>query len=210
MRTLLVDDHRMFTELLVRLLREHDDIVVCGVEQTVAGALAATRREHPDVVVLDYQLPDGSGADCAAQLHQEHPGLHLVILTGFTDEATVRACVQAGCSGFVTKDHAVDELVEALRTVHAGGAAISPALLAGLLPSLHKHSGKGTTSLTSRELEVVQLLADGLSNQAIAERLFISHNTVRNHVQRIITKLGAHSKLEAVALATRIGLVRRG
>jgi DNA-binding NarL/FixJ family response regulator len=209
LNVLLVDDHRMFTELLVQVLGGHRDIVVSGVAHTAAEALASVRADPPDVVVIDYRLPDSDGATLAAQLHREHPVAHLVMLTGLQDEATIRKAVAAGCSGFVTKDRALDELVESVRTVHAGGASISPALLTRLLPSLRADSRHGTTSLTSRELEVLQLLVEGLSNQTIAERLFISHHTVRNHVQRILTKLGAHSKLEAVAVATRIGLVRQ-
>jgi DNA-binding NarL/FixJ family response regulator len=207
-RVLLVDDHRMFTELLVQLLREHDDIDVCGIAPSVAEGLEVARRERPDLVLLDYQLPDGSGAQLAARLREDRPELRMVMLTGFQDEATVREAVEAGCSGFVTKDRAVEELVEAVRVVASGGAAISPVLLGRLLPSLQGAPATGTTALTARELDVLQLLAEGTANDDIGERLFISRNTVRNHVQRIITKLGAHSKLEAVATATRIGLVR--
>jgi len=207
-KVLLVDDHRMFTELLVQVLGGHRDIVVSGVAPTAAEALAAARDDPPDVVVLDYRLPDRNGAELAAELHREHPSVHLVMLTGFQDDATLREAVDAGCSGFVTKDRATDELVQSVRSVHAGGAAISPALLARLLPGMREGAADGTTSLTARELEVLQLLADGVSNQSIAERLFISNHTVRNHVQRVLTKLGVHSKLEAVAAATRIGLVR--
>jgi DNA-binding NarL/FixJ family response regulator len=98
--------------------------------------------------------------------------------------------------------------VASVRTAYAGNAPISPALLAPLLPSLRKDNKHVRGSLTARELQVMQLIAEGLSNQAIAEQLFISPHTVRNHVQRIITKLGVHSKLEAVAVATRVGLVR--
>src|SRR6266511_4327873 len=208
LNVLIVDDHRMFTELLVQVLGGHRDIVVSGVAHTAAEALESARADPPDVVVIDYRLPDGDGATLAAALRREHRDAHLVKLTGLQDEATIREAVAAGCSGFVTKDRAVDELLESVRTVHAGGASISPALLKRLLPSLQQDNAEGTTSLTSRELEVLQLLIEGLSNRTIAERLFISNHTVRNHVQRILTKRGAHSKLEAVAVATRIGLVR--
>ena len=205
---LLVDDHRMFTELLAQQLRGHRDIVVTSVAHTVAEALSEAREDPPDVAVLDYRLPDGDGATLAAELHRNHPALRMVMLTGYQDEATLRQAVEAGCCGFVAKDSAIDELVDSVRSAHAGNAPISPSLLARLLPSL-AHDGKHVrASLTRRELEVVQLLAGGASNQAIAERLFISLHTVRNHVQRIITKLGVHSKLEAVAVATRVGFVR--
>jgi DNA-binding NarL/FixJ family response regulator len=207
-KVLLVDDHRMFTELLVQLLGGHQDIVISGVARTAAEALIVAREDPPDVAVVDYRLPDSNGATLALALRREHPQTHLVMLTGFQDEATIREAVAAGCSGFVSKDRAVDELLVSLRTVHAGGASISPDILTRLLPSLRKDTGHGPTNLTPRELEVLQLLVDGSSNRVIAAQLFISNHTVRNHVQRILTKLGVHSKLEAVAAATRIGLVR--
>jgi len=198
----------MFTELLAQQLREYGDIEVTGVAHTAAEALSTARDDPPDVAVLDYRLPDGDGATLAAELHLDHPRLRMVMLSGYQDEATLRHAVEAGCCGFISKDSAIDELVTSLRTAHAGNAPISPSLLARLLPSLYQDSGHIRGSLTPRELQVMQLLAEGASNQAIADRLFISLHTVRNHVQRIIAKLGVHSKLEAVAGATRIGFVR--
>jgi DNA-binding NarL/FixJ family response regulator len=198
----------MFTELLTELFGKHRDIEVSGVAHTAAGALATARRDPPDVVVLDYRLPDENGAVLAAKLHRDHPGLRIVMLTGFQDETTFRDAVEAGCSGFITKDWTADDLVGCVRTVHAGGAAISSELLGQLLQGLRKDRQRAGALLTARELQVLQLLAEGVSTQAIAEQLFITNNTVRNHVQRIITKLGVHSKLEAVAVATRLGLVR--
>lgn len=208
MKVLLVDDHRMFTDLLTQQLREYRDIDVTGVAHTATEALSAARDDPPDVAVLDYRLPDGDGATLAAELHHDHPRLRIVMLTGYQDEATLRQAVEAGCCGFISKDSAIDELVASVRTAYAGNAPISPALLARLLPSLRKDNKHVRGSLTARELQVMQLIAEGVSNQAIAEQLFISPHTVRNHVQRIITKLGVHSKLEAVAVATRVGLVR--
>jgi len=208
LKVLLVDDHRMFTELLTQQLSEHRDIEVTGVAHTAAEALATARGDPPDVAVLDYRLPDGDGATVAALLHRDHPEVRMVMLSGYQDEATLRQAIEAGCCGFVSKDSAIDELVGSLRSAHAGNAPISPSLLARLLPSLCQDGEHVRASLTRRELEVMQLLAEGASNQAIAERLFISLHTVRNHVQRIITKLGVHSKLEAVAVAARVGFVR--
>lgn len=205
---LLVDDHRMFTELLAQQLRKYGDIEVTGVAHTAAEALSTARDDPPDVAVLDYRLPDGDGATLAAELHRDHPRLRMVMLSGYQDEATLREAVGAGCCGFITKDYAVDEVVASVRTASAGGAPISSALLARLVSSLSKDGEHIRGSLTARELQVMQILVEGVSNRAIAERLFISSHTVRNHVQRIITKLDVHSKLEAVAVATRLGLVR--
>jgi DNA-binding NarL/FixJ family response regulator len=115
--------------------------------------------------------------------------------------------VESGCCGFITKNGAVDELAASVRTAHAGGALIPPDLMARVLPDFQRDSKLVTAKLTARERQIMQLVAKGASNQAIAERLGISLHTVRNHVQRIITKLGAHSKLEAVAEATRLGFL---
>jgi DNA-binding NarL/FixJ family response regulator len=208
LKVLLVDDHRMFTDLLTQQLREYRDIHVTGVARTASEGLSAAREDPPDVAVLDYRLPDNDGATLAAELRRDHPRLRMVMLTGYQDEATLRQAVEAGCCGFISKDSTIDELVAGVRTAYAGNAPISPALLARLLPTLFEDSNHVAGSLTPRELQVMQLIAEGVANQKIAERLFISPHTVRNHVQRIITKLGVHSKLEAVAVATRVGLVR--
>jgi len=207
MKVLLVDDHEMFTELLTHQLSEHRDIEVTGVAHTAAEALATVRDDPPDVAVLDYRLPDGDGAALARQLRRDHPGLRMVMLTGYRGEATLRAAVESGCCGFITKNRAVDELAAGVRTAHAGGSFIPPDLMARALPDFQRDSKLITAKLTDRERQIMQLVAKGASNRAIAERLHISLHTVRNHVQRIITKLGAHSKLEAVSEATRLGFL---
>ena len=207
LKVLLVDYHLKFTELLTQQLSEHRDIEVTGVAHTASDALARARDDPPDVAVLDYRLPDGDGAALARQLRRDYPGLRMVMLTGYQGEATLRSAVESGCCGFFTKDWAVDELVAGVRTAHAGGALISPDLLSRLLPDFEKDSRLITAKLTAREQQIMQLVANGAPNRAIAERLDISLHTVRNHVQRIITKLGAHSKLEAVAVATRLGFL---
>jgi DNA-binding NarL/FixJ family response regulator len=207
MKVLVVDDHRMFAESLVRLLSDEADIVVSGIAGTVAEAREAARADPPDVVVLDYRLPDGDGARAAELIRHESPDASMVVLTGYSDEEALLAAIEAGCSSFVTKDKAADELVAAVRAAYAGESVISPGMLGRVLPRLRHDSEAGKPALTPRELEVLGLLAEGLSNAAVAERLVVSVNTVRNHVQNVLTKLGAHSKLEAVTLASRRGLV---
>jgi DNA-binding NarL/FixJ family response regulator len=130
------------------------------------------------------------------------------MLTGMQeDDAVLRAAVVAGCAGFVTKDRSVDELVEAVRSVHAGRGAIDPAAAARLATAPAPAAEPHRFDLTERELEVLRLLAEGFSTRSISEELFISNNTARNHVQRLIAKLGAHSRLEAVATARRSGVL---
>ena len=206
---LIVDDHEMFAQSLARMLEIEDDIVVAGTARGVTDARDAVLRDPPNIVLMDYYLLDGDGAAATTAIKAESPTTKVVMLTGVSDDAVLLAAIEAGCSGFVSKTNAVEEVVAAVRAAHAGEALISPALLARLLPKLRRTTDTSGTELTSRELEVLALLSQGLANQAIAEKLTVSVHTVRNHVQNILTKLKAHSKLEAVAVAVKKGLINR-
>jgi len=206
---LIVDDHEMFAQSLARMLEIEDDIVVAGTARGVADAREAVLRDPPNIVLMDYYLGDGDGAAATTAIKAESPTTKVVMLTGVSDDTVLLAAIEAGCSGFVSKTNAVEEVVAAVRAAHAGEALISPALLARLLPKLRRTTDTAGTELTSRELEVLVLLSQGLANQAIAEKLTVSVHTVRNHVQNILTKLKAHSKLEAVAIAVKKGLINR-
>lgn len=175
--------------------------------ETSAAALEAALTTNPDVVLMDYRLPDGDGVDAARKIKRDRPDTKVVMLTAVSDDTVLSQAIQAGCSGYLTKDHTVDELILAVRAAYNGEALISPAMLSRLLDRLSDRSRPGS-DLTARETEVLRLLADGRSNQAIAKALDIRLATVRNHVQRVIEKLHAHSKLEAVAVALRLGLIQ--
>lgn len=209
-RVLVVDDHQLLTQSLLMVLREEPDLDVVGAAASVAEARAMARRTSPDVVLMDYRLPDGVGTDAARQIREENPAIKVVMLTGFPDDAILVAAIEAGCSGYITKDSAVTEAISAVRAAFAGEALISPSMLARLLPKLRRDYRGVGSSLTDREREVLQLLAKGSQNQAVADQLFLSVNTVRKHVQSILSKLGAHSKLEAVAIAVREGVIELG
>lgn len=209
-KVLVVDDHGMVAETLVRALNAEDGMVVVGVAANATEALDAARRHLPDVVVMDFYLSGGiNGAEATRLLRSERPEMNVVMLTGASDESIMLEAIEAGCCGFVTKGNAVNELVGAVNAAYAGESVISPAMLVRLLPKIRSRPQGTASKLTHREMEVLGLLAEGHANTIIAERLFVSLHTVRNHVQNIITKLGAHSKLEAVALAAREGLVHR-
>lgn len=206
---LIVDDHRVFAEGLLKTLEDEPDVRVVGIAGTVEEAVATARRLRPDVILMDYDLPDGNGAAAAVRIRSDHPAAKVVMLTSFTDEKILVAAIEAGCSGYVTKHKATEEVLSAVRAAHAGEALISPSMLARVLPRLHRsYRGLGS-DLTSREREILVMLADGVSTQAIAKALVISPHTVRNHTQSILVKLQAHSKLEAVATAVREGIIDR-
>lgn len=206
-RVMLVDDHLMFTELLGEVLSRHDDIVITGVVTNGDDAVERTRQDAPDVIVLDYRLPGDDGVAVARSIHATAPDVGLIMLSGVADDAVLRAALLAGCTGFVTKDRAAEDVVDAVRAVHDGRGAIDPAATARLATMQVERPSGAAGGLTEREHEVLVLLTEGATTRDIAERLYISVNTARNHVQRLITKLGAHSRLEAVAAARRAGLL---
>jgi DNA-binding NarL/FixJ family response regulator len=208
-RVIVIDDHEMFAESLARVLGQVDDIVVLATAQTCEEGFATALRHRPDVAVVDYQLPDGDGAALATKIRAASPQTQIVILTALADDRVALAAIEAGSAGFLTKDKALDELVLAVRTVHAGESYVPQSMLTELLPRLRTSFRRVGSDLTKREREVLQLLADGKSNEAVARELVLSKHTVRNHVQNVLGKLEAHSKLEAVAIAVREGLVKR-
>lgn len=206
-RVLIVDDHQMVSQGLAKILSDQPDIEVVGTASRVEDAVASARLHRPDVVMMDYELPDGNGVQATERIKADRGETKVVMVTSYTDEAVLIAAIEAGASGYVTKHKVIEEVVSAVRAANAGEALISPTMLARLLPKLRPSERKIGADLTAREIEVLKLLAEGTSNQAIADTLVISLHTVRHHVQNIITKLGAHSKLEAVATAARAGLI---
>lgn len=204
---LIVDDHRMFAESLSRLLADEDGITVLGIAGTVRETMELVSRYEPQVVLLDYQLPDGDGVTVTADVKRAHPKTMVVMLTGSTEDRVLLGAIDAGCSGFLTKDRAAIEVAEAVRGAAAGEALISPQLLGRLLPKLKRTYRSLGSDLTDRERATLAYLAKGWPNKAIATEMNLSLNTVRNYVQSLLTKLGAHSKLEAVSTAVREGIV---
>ena len=207
MRLVIVDDHQIFASSLQSTLEAEDDLSVVGVANDVASAERVLRETRPDVVLLDHRLPDGDGVQALGRLREASPDTRFVILTASTAEQVLVGAIESGAAGFVSKTRSLAELTAAVRAAAAGEAVISPELLARLLPRMGAGGGPATTRLTQREVEVLELMARGLSNAAIAEQLVVSVHTVRNHVANLSTKLDAHSKLEAVSRALREGLI---
>jgi len=206
-RVLVVDDHQVLADSLVRVLGAEEDIEPVGVAPTLARAMAMVAEHRLDVVLLDHALPDGEGADAVRPLLDAHPGLQVVMLTASTSDRVLGAALEAGAAGFISKSSGLDELVGAVRAAARGDAVVSPQLLGRLLARMRRDAQGVGHDLTERERELLGLLAKGLTNVAISEQLFLSVHTVRNHIANLSAKLGAHSKLEALAIAVREGLV---
>lgn len=212
---LIVDDHRVFAEALATALDLEPDITVGGMAGSVAEAVNAVERNRPDVALLDYQLPDGTGTEVCRAILAQSPETRAVFLTQFAEIAVLVEAVEAGASAFLAKTSTMAEVVEAVRQAREGETLLSATMLQTLLVHLQKARGPAAPDaaasvepLTLRELEVLAWLARGYSNAQVAEELVLSPNTVRTHVQHILRKLGVRSKLAAVSLALRLGLVR--
>jgi DNA-binding NarL/FixJ family response regulator len=206
-RLLIVDDHDMFADSLRVALSAEPDLTVVGTAATLAQARSMVVSTAPDVVLLDHRLPDGLGVDSIAELKTLRSDAKIVVLTAVAEDAMLVTATETGCAGFILKTSPLDELVTAVRTAAAGEIMVSSELLASLLNRLHHQHERPAHDLTGREREILGLIAEGLTNGAIAKRLFISVNTVRNHVQSVLAKLDAHSKLEALSIAIREGLI---
>ncbi len=211
-RVLLVDDHHLLTDSLKRLLEGEPDIEVVGVAGTVAEAKRLA-RSRMDVVLMDYRLPDGTGAEATRLVKSRWPAARVVMLTAVQDDETVLESIQAGADGYLTKDRAAEDVVATVRSARAGETLLPRSVILGIAQRVMTARERSTDErptfepLTARELEVLRALADGLATPDISERLSISRNTLRTHVQNIMMKLGVHSKLEAVTVALRYRII---
>jgi DNA-binding NarL/FixJ family response regulator len=210
-RVLFVEDHQLLADALAALLSREPDIEVVGVAGTVAAAKAMA-RERLDVVLMDYRLPDGTGAEATRAIKARWPAARVVMVTALTDDETVLESIQAGADGYLTKDRAAEDVVTAVRAAHAGETLLPRKVIVEIARRVSAARERGdehriVEPLTPRELEVLRALTEGLSTPDICERLFIAPNTLRTHVQNIMGKLRVHSKLEAVAFGLKHRLV---
>ena len=206
-RVLVVDDHEILAASLRSVLDAEPDLQCVGTAGSLERARALVPRTAPHVLLLDHRLPDGDGVSAIAELRALRPSVQVVVLTASTADSVLVSAIEAGAAGFISKTGSLEELTSAVRSAAAGESVISPDLLVRLLPRLRRQGRPAHTELTQREREVLELLAEGLSNAAIAQRLVVSVYTVRNHVANISSKLGAHSKLEILSIAVRDGLL---
>jgi DNA-binding NarL/FixJ family response regulator len=215
-RVALADDQRVVREGLELVLRMLPDVEVVGTAANGDEALALVESTRPDVVLMDLRMPEVDGVEATGRLRAEHPEVRVVVLTTYADDESIFAALRAGARGYLTKDAGSEEIASAITRVAAGEAMLDPAVQARLLDrfdaatALEPPSGPvpGTGELTAREIEVLTLIANGLSNTEIADRLVVGESTVKTHVNRIFAKLALRDRAQAVAYAYRTGLVR--
>ncbi|MGD9957374.1 MAG: LuxR C-terminal-related transcriptional regulator [Candidatus Nanopelagicales bacterium] len=212
-RVLVADRQPLFRRGVADVLAAEEDLVLVGETDDGLAVLDLVTRLDADVVLLDLAIP-GGGVDACALLRRSRPAARVVVVADADDDADLGGAVRAGARGYLLKDTTPDELVEAVRTVASGSSLLSPAMASRLLDEfavlVRRHEGppEGAGSLSRRELEVLTLVAQGLNNRSIAEQLFISENTVKNHIRNIHEKLQVHSRMEAVVRAVREGVLQ--
>ena len=217
-RVLLADDQALVRSGFRMILDEREGIEVVGEAENGAQAIELARALRPDVILMDVRMPDIDGVEATRQLVSGGTDARIVILTTFDLDEYVYAAIRAGASGFLLKDVRPSELVDAIRVVAAGDALLAPSVTRRLLDRFATALPDGEDepappsleSLTDRELEVLKLLARGLSNTELAQQLFLSETTVKTHVSSVFRKLRLRDRAQAVVLAYELGLVRPG
>lgn len=204
-RVLIIDDHRLFGESVAEALAGEADISVVGVVESAERGIQEVTALRPDIALVDYRLPGVSGTHLIDTIHSISPNTAVIVITAAEEEGVLLAAVQAGCAGFITKTAGLDEMRTAVRQVANGEAALDARALGRLLARLHRRS-QSRIALTARERQILAGICAGRTNAEIARQLDLSVNTIRNQVQGVLFKLGAHSKLQAAAIAVREGL----
>ncbi len=205
-RVALVDDHEVLCEALAHVMGGEPDLEVTGVAHDLAGARSLIADTAPDVVLLDHRLPDGDGVAAIPRLRALQPAAAFVVLTATATEGLLAVAMRNGASGLVSKARGLEEVTVAVRSAAAGEVVVFPDLGSELVDRLEPEAS-GVPGLTAREREVLGYLADGLSNAEIARKMTVSIHTARNHVANLSAKLGARSRLEALSIAVRRGLL---
>lgn len=207
-RVLICDDHALFRRGLVMLLEGEEGIEVAAEAEDGEDAVAKATEVAPDVVLMDVRMPKMSGIEATRAIAEAVPTARIVMLTVSDEEEDLYEAVKAGANGYLLKEISIEEVADAVRAVVAGQSLISPSMASKLLAEFNNLARQAqqkvlAPKLTDRELQVLKLVAQGLSNREIAQQLFISENTVKNHVRNILEKLHLHSRMEAVVYAVR-------
>ena len=216
-RTMIVDDHALFRRGLEMVLDEEGDIELVGQASDGTEAVEKAAESLPDVVLMDIRMPRSSGIEACRAMKEAAPSAKIVILTISDEEEDLFEAIRAGASGYLLKDIPLDEVADTVRAVYGGQSLINPSMAGKLLTefaALARRDGDEqpeqqvpAPKLTEREMQVLRLVARGMNNRDIAKELYISENTVKNHVRNILEKLQIHSRMEAVMVAVREKLI---
>ncbi|MER7674002.1 response regulator transcription factor [Kitasatospora sp. NPDC096128] len=205
-KVFLLDDHEVVRRGVRDLLDSEPGLRVIGEAATVEQALTRVPALRPDVAVLDMRLPDGDGVTACRELRSRMPGLACLMLTSFDDEEALLDSIMAGAAGYVLKQISGTDLVSAVRTVASGQSMLDPGATTRLMARLRGDTGPRTRDfpeLTEREREVLALIGEGLTNRQIGQRLFLAEKTVKNHISRLLAKLGVERRVQAAVIAGR-------
>jgi DNA-binding NarL/FixJ family response regulator len=215
LRVMVVDDHALFRRGLQTILEQEPDLELVGEASDGAEAVEKAQEMMPDVVLMDVRMPKRSGIEATTQIKDLLPHAKILMLTISDEEADLYDAIKAGASGYLLKEIPIEEVADAIRSVWAGQSRISPAMASKLLNEFSAMAKSGedrpqvpTPKLTDREMEVLRLVATGMNNRDIAKQLYISENTVKNHIRNILEKLHLHSRMEAVVYAVREKMIQ--
>ena len=210
MKIIIVDDHVLFREGLAAIFRSEPDVEIAGMAGSVREAVDLARSIKPEIILMDFSLPDGNGAEATGMILREHPECKIVFLTMSDEDEDLFAAIRSGAKGYLLKNMQPKKLVVALRSVQKGESAISRSMTMRLMEELtrtKKQEPAAESTLTHRELDVLRAIAVGLSNQEIAKKLVISENTVKYHVHSILGKLSLSDRKEVANYAREHGIL---
>jgi two-component system response regulator DevR len=209
-RVFLLDDHEIVRRGLRELLESEDDLTVVGEAGTAADAYERIAETHPDMAVLDVRLPDGNGVEVCREIRSQHPEVQCVMLTSFADDEALFSAIMAGAAGYLLKQINGPDLVDAIRKVGRGESLLDPAVTAKVMDRLRtKPPDDELSALTDQERKILDLVAEGLTNRQIGERIYLAEKTVKNYVSNMLTKLGMSRRTEAAAYAARLAERKR-
>lgn len=210
MKVIICDDQAIVRDGLTMLLKLEPDIQIIGTASEGATAVELVDKESPDLVLMDLKMPILNGVEATRQIKTRHPDIKVLVLTTYDDDQWIFDAIHAGASGYLLKDTPRDELIKAIRGTIAGKTYVDPSIAGKVLGQVYSRQTQPTTlvtaKLTERELDILRLIAKGLSNIDISEQLYLSEGTIRNHVSSILSKLGVSDRTQAAVIAIQHGL----